>query len=117
MKKILNFKKMMTVVILLAAVSTSAVVLTSATTQTSATVQTWGGYWWECPPAMTPACPWDSWDLSVFFPHPTDCHWYFHCSYGTAYCKKCPDDLVWNVLLDTCGYWAGTAQGCPNWWI
>jgi len=24
-------------------------------------------------------------EFSLFLPHPSDCHWYFHCSNGVAY--------------------------------
>jgi hypothetical protein len=60
----------------------------------------------ECPLPRTsiPVCPFPDPEFSLFFPHPTDCHWFFHCSNGQAYCKQCPADLHWNTQLQTCDY-------------
>ena len=59
----------------------------------------------ECPPGKVPDnCPFPDGVNSTFFPHPNDCHWFFHCSNGVAYCKECPADLHWNVELETCDY-------------
>ncbi|MCL2869150.1 MAG: chitin binding domain-containing protein, partial [Candidatus Bathyarchaeota archaeon] len=60
----------------------------------------------ECPlnGISVPECPINDPEFSVFFPHPSDCHWFFHCSNGVAYCKKCPAGLEWNTVLDTCDY-------------
>jgi hypothetical protein len=60
----------------------------------------------ECPlPRISiPACPLRDSEFSVFFPHPSDCHWFFHCSNGVALCKKCPANLHWNTKLETCDY-------------
>ena len=58
-----------------------------------------------CPAAPAPICPFpDPEWYSVFFPHPYDPHWFFHCSDGVPYCHECPADLVWNPELDTCDY-------------
>ena len=58
-----------------------------------------------CPPGEVPKCPFEKDDgFAVFFPHPNDCHFFFHCSDGVAYCKECPADLHWNVELETCDY-------------
>ncbi|XP_069691017.1 peritrophin-1-like [Periplaneta americana] len=57
-----------------------------------------------CPPGSQPTCPFPDPALSVLFPHPTDCHWFFHCSNGVPYCKECPANLHWNKQLDTCDY-------------
>ena len=56
-----------------------------------------------CPECEVPNCPPDM-GFSVFFPHPTDCGWYFECENGIAYCKQCPADLHWNTELDACDY-------------
>ncbi|MCL2692931.1 MAG: chitin binding domain-containing protein [Rikenellaceae bacterium] len=53
-----------------------------------------------CPEGPFPDCT----SGVSFFPHPTDCHWFFHCQNGVAYCHKCPADLHWNVTLDTCDF-------------
>jgi hypothetical protein len=60
----------------------------------------------QCPLPSTaiPVCPFRDSEFSSFFPHPDDCHWFFHCSNEVAYCKKCPADLHWNVELETCDY-------------
>ena len=58
----------------------------------------------DCPAGVVPTCPFPDPAYSVFFPHPNDCHYFFHCSNGVAYCKKCPADLHWNTVLDTCDY-------------
>jgi hypothetical protein len=58
----------------------------------------------DCPGGMVPTCPFPDLAYSVFFPHPNDCHYFFHCSNGVAYCKKCPAGLHWNTVLDTCDY-------------
>ena len=55
----------------------------------------------NCPPGDAPGCPPG---FTLFFPHPNDCHWYFQCSNGVAYCKECPADLQWNVQLETCDF-------------
>ena len=55
----------------------------------------------ECPPGEVPLCPLFS---SIFHPHPNDCHWFFHCLEGVAYCKECPAELHWNADLWTCDY-------------
>ena len=67
-----------------------------------------------CPPGEVPKCPFPdkSNPRSYFFPHPNDCHWFFYCDFGVAYCKECPAGLHWNVELETCDYpWAA---GCCN---
>jgi hypothetical protein len=58
----------------------------------------------ECPLLTAPftICPFPDPDLSVFFPHPDNCGWFFHCSNGVAYCKRCPANHHWNVELQTC---------------
>ncbi|PSN39605.1 hypothetical protein C0J52_06910 [Blattella germanica] len=73
-----------------------------------------------CPSAPEPDCPDQDPALSVFFPHPYDCEWFFHCSNGVAYCKVCPSGLHWNPTLNTCD-WPGQAgctsspsTGCPK---
>jgi len=66
----------------------------------------------ECPldGVQVPECPTRTkddpfGDLSIrFFPHPHDCHWFFYCSDGNAYCRKCPAGLHWNVDLDVCDW-------------
>ena len=58
----------------------------------------------KCPDGEVPKCPFPDGEYSTFFPHPNDCHWFFHCSNGVAYCKVCPADLHWNVELETCDY-------------
>ena len=55
----------------------------------------------ECPDGEVPICHLPD---GVFFPHPNDCEWFFHCSNNVAYCMKCPADLHWNVELETCDY-------------
>ena len=61
-----------------------------------------------CPPGEVPKCPFPSKldvpFIVIFFPHPNDCHWFFHCSDGVAYCLECPADLHWNIELETCDY-------------
>ena len=57
-----------------------------------------------CPPGEVPLCPFPDGMYSTFFPHPNDCHWFFHCSNGVPYCKECPAGLHWNVWLETCDY-------------
>jgi hypothetical protein len=57
----------------------------------------------ECPEGEVPECPSDC-EYPVFFPHPNDRHWFFHCSNGMAYCKQCPADLIWNPNLETCDW-------------
>jgi hypothetical protein len=54
-----------------------------------------------CPPSERPRCPSPA---VYFFPHPSNCHWFFFCEYGAAICKECPADLHWNVELETCDY-------------
>ena len=61
----------------------------------------WGG---SCPPGVIPECPFPDSEFSVFFPHPEDCEWFFHCRNGVAYCMKCPPGLHWNKDLDTCDF-------------
>ena len=58
----------------------------------------------RCPPGPVPECPFPDLDFFVFFPHPNDCHWYFYCNNGIAYCHECPADLHWNVWIDTCDF-------------
>jgi hypothetical protein len=58
----------------------------------------------SCPEGHVPVCPFPDPSSPVFFPHPNNCQWFFHCSDGVAYCKKCPADLYWNVDLNTCDY-------------
>ena len=55
-----------------------------------------------CPPGPVPQCPFPDLGFPIFFPHLNDCHWYFRCSDGVAYCYKCPGDLQWNVENETC---------------
>ena len=62
------------------------------------------GYMVVCPEGPIPQCPFPDPNYSVFFPHPNDCHWYFHCSNGVAYCRPCPDGLHWNTELDVCDW-------------
>jgi hypothetical protein len=57
-----------------------------------------------CPNGPLPECPLSDGNYSVFFRHPSDCHWFFHCSNGAAYCNKCPGDLHWNNELETCDF-------------
>jgi hypothetical protein len=54
----------------------------------------------KCPYGKVPVCPFTDPEFSVFFPHPTDRHWFFHCSNGVAYCKECPADLHWKNELE-----------------
>jgi hypothetical protein len=63
-----------------------------------------------CPEGPVPQCPFPDPLFDVFFPHPNDCQWFFHCINGVAYCRECPADLYWNVALDTCDYRENT--GC-----
>ena len=67
-----------------------------------------------CPPGEVPKCPFqDKFDESVyFFAHPDDCHWFFKCRLGVAYCYECPAGLHWNVELETCDY--PEAAGCQE---
>jgi len=58
----------------------------------------------RCPPGPVPECPFPDLDFFVFFPHPNDCHWYFYCNNGIAYCHECRADLHWNVWIDTCDF-------------
>ncbi|XP_069691255.1 probable chitinase 10 [Periplaneta americana] len=58
----------------------------------------------SCPTATPPQCPAEDPTYSLFFPHPSDCHWFFHCSNGVAYCKACPSGLHWNPTLNTCDW-------------
>ena len=58
----------------------------------------------NCPPGQPPMCPFPDCEFSVFYPHPNDCHYFFYCSNGVAYCKECPADLHWSVELETCDY-------------
>ncbi|KAJ4443199.1 hypothetical protein ANN_04866 [Periplaneta americana] len=58
----------------------------------------------ECPTATPPKCPYPDPAYSVFFPHPSSCRWFYHCSNGVAYCKICPGNLHWNPILDTCDW-------------
>ncbi|MCL2562138.1 MAG: carbohydrate-binding module family 14 protein [Rikenellaceae bacterium] len=64
-----------------------------------------------CPPGPVPECPDDS-VFEHFFPHPTDCCWFFYCMHGVAFCVKCPADLHWNVQLETCDF--PSLAGCMN---
>ena len=57
-----------------------------------------------CPQGEVPKCPFPDGQQSTFFPHPNDCHWFFHCKNGVAYCMPCPFELRWNVELETCDY-------------
>lgn len=58
----------------------------------------------EAPPTgKIPECPLST-ENSVFFPHELVCNWYFHCSYGVAYLKKCPGNLCWERIIDVCTY-------------
>jgi len=57
-----------------------------------------------CPPGELPKCPFPDGPYSTFFPHPNDCHWFFHCSHGVPFCKVCPAGLHWNAKLDTCDF-------------
>ena len=67
-----------------------------------------------CPDGEVPDCSYSDGVNFTFFKHPNDCHWFFHCSNGVAYCMKCPADLHWNVELETCDYpsRAGCDEGC-----
>jgi len=64
----------------------------------------------ECPEGEVPTCPMpDSKGghehlYQVYFPHPNDCHYFFHCKNGVAHCYMCPAGLHWNTVLDTCDY-------------
>ncbi|KAJ9594810.1 hypothetical protein L9F63_013891 [Diploptera punctata] len=59
----------------------------------------------ECPAGPVPGgCPVPDLEFSTFFPHPNDCHWFFHCSNGVPYCKECAANLHWNQDLETCDY-------------
>jgi hypothetical protein len=60
----------------------------------------------ECPlnGICVPDCPTDDPDSSVFFPHPSECQFYFECRDGVTYCRKCPSDLHWNKDLEKCDY-------------
>jgi len=58
----------------------------------------------SCPPGPVPECPFPDLEFFVFFPHPNDCHWYFYCSNGVAYCHECRADLHWNVEIETCDF-------------
>ena len=55
-----------------------------------------------CPPGQLPECPWPDPDYSVFFPHPNECEWFFHCSNGVPYCIQCPDGKHWNIERERC---------------
>jgi hypothetical protein len=74
-----------------------------------------------CPGGYVPDCPFPDPPYSVFYPNPSDCNWFFHCSNGVAYCKQCPADLVWNVDLDTCDYPQGEEcdgrSSCKTEWL
>ena len=70
-----------------------------------------GGQSGTCPDGPIPECPpiWSgasdmTGTFSAFFPHPNDCHWFFHCLNGVPYCIGCPADLHWNSELETCDY-------------
>ena len=67
-----------------------------------------------CPPGEVPQCPFPDPEYSVFFPHPNDCGWFFHCSNGVAFCKPCPGDLLFNVDLETCDYEPGILSSCSR---
>lgn len=116
MKKILNFKKTMVIVtVLFVAVSASAIALTSANaTSTSST--SWGCPHSDCPSTgwWVPDCPLDVWWLTILIPHPTDCHWFFQCSNGIAYCRQCPAGLHFDASRSTCT-WPDMA-GCADYW-
>jgi len=56
----------------------------------------------SCPASLIPNCPIPEGVNSTFFPHPHDCNWFFYCSHGTTFCKRCPGILHWNTKLDTC---------------
>ena len=59
----------------------------------------------DCPhTTQIPECPFPDPVFSVFFPHPHDCHYFFHCQGGIAFCFKCPAGLHWNRRLETCDY-------------
>lgn len=58
----------------------------------------------DCPDGPVPTCPLHDDGFTVFFPHPNDCHFFFQCIGGVAYCKKCPAGLQWNTILDACDY-------------
>jgi hypothetical protein len=59
----------------------------------------------DCPPGPVPECPFPDPEYTVFFPHPNDCFWFFHCNNGVAYCKNCKvEGLHWNAELETCDY-------------
>jgi hypothetical protein len=68
---------------------------TTSTTVTSEVV---------CPDGPIPECPFPDGNDSVYYPHPNDCHWFFQCSNGEAYCKVCPADLHWNTVLNVCDW-------------
>jgi len=58
----------------------------------------------DCPDATPPQCPYPDPEYAVFFPHPNDCHWFFVCENGVAYCKPCPADLCWNNEIEACDF-------------
>ncbi|MCL2562248.1 MAG: chitin binding domain-containing protein [Rikenellaceae bacterium] len=74
----------------------------------------------DCPDGEIPDCIGLGYDYIVFFPHPNACNWFFYCSNGVAYCKKCPADLIWNHWLDSCdfavnvGYTEEQAAACSQ---
>ena len=63
-----------------------------------------GGPRADCPPGELPKCPFPDKEFTTFFPHPNDCHWFFHCSMGVAFCSECPAGLHWNAKLETCDF-------------
>ena len=58
----------------------------------------------HCPPSQDPVCPFPDPMYAEFFPHPYDCHYFFHCHNGQAICKKCPEGLHWNNKVKACDY-------------
>ena len=65
-----------------------------------------------CPEGPIPECPFPNHGYTVFFPHFCDCHWFFHCSDGVAYCRQCPAGLHWNTVLDVCDF--PDNANCPS---
>ena len=39
-----------------------------------------------------------------FYPHPTDCTAYYHCSEYNGYLYFCADGLVWNTNSNNCDW-------------
>ena len=67
-----------------------------------------------CPQGPIPECSLDFSGMTTYYPHEYDCHWFFQCSDGVAYCWPCPDGLHWNTELNVCDwpYHANCLAGC-----